>query len=74
MESSKGGTIIKENPLFDNSASTSDQSKKESHADVMFIMMADVIAKAAMVKMDRKIDLLMKAVEEREHEITTLRE
>ncbi|KAA0041105.1 ty3-gypsy retrotransposon protein [Cucumis melo var. makuwa] len=40
----------------------------------MSVMMADITAKAAMVEMERKINFLMKVVEERDHEITALRE
>ncbi|KAA0051584.1 retrotransposon gag protein [Cucumis melo var. makuwa] len=51
-----------------------DQVKEEAHPDVMSVMMADITAEAAMAEMERKINFLMKAVEERDHEITTLRE
>ncbi|KAA0059894.1 ty3-gypsy retrotransposon protein [Cucumis melo var. makuwa] len=44
------------------------------HPDVMFVMMADITAEATMAEMERKVNFLMKVVEEREHEITTLRE
>ena len=72
-ESLKGGIVIKENFLFDSFALTSDHSKKESHPDVMSVMMTDVTAEVAMAEMERKINLLMKAVEERDHEIAALR-
>ncbi|KAA0059902.1 retrotransposon gag protein [Cucumis melo var. makuwa] len=74
MESPKAGIVIKENPLYDNSDSASSKSKKEAHPDVMSVMMADITIEAAMAEMERKINFLMKAVEERDHEITTLRE
>ncbi|KAA0065384.1 ty3-gypsy retrotransposon protein [Cucumis melo var. makuwa] len=74
MESPKAGIVIEENPLYDNSDSTSSKSKKEAHSDVMSVMMADITAEAAMAEMERKINFLMKAVEERDHEITALRE
>ncbi|TYK21903.1 ty3-gypsy retrotransposon protein [Cucumis melo var. makuwa] len=45
-----------------------------THPNVMSVMMADITAKAAMVEMERKINFLMKVVEERDHEITALRE
>ncbi|KAA0039523.1 ty3-gypsy retrotransposon protein [Cucumis melo var. makuwa] len=60
MESPKDGIIIKENPLYDNSDSAFNKSKKEAHPDVM----ADRTVKAAMAEMERKINLLMKVVEE----------
>ncbi|KAA0033246.1 ty3-gypsy retrotransposon protein [Cucumis melo var. makuwa] len=74
MESPKAGIVIKENPLYDNSDSASSKSKKEAHPDVMSVMMANIMAEAAMSEMERKINFLMKAVEERDHEITALRE
>ncbi|TYK28164.1 ty3-gypsy retrotransposon protein [Cucumis melo var. makuwa] len=74
MESLKAGIVIKENPLYDNSDSASSKSKKEAHPDVMSIMMADITVEAAMAEMERKINFLMKVVEERNHEITALRE
>ena len=73
-ESSKGGIFIKEKLLFDNFTPTSDCSKKESHPNVIFVMMVDVTIEAVMAKMERKVDLLMKAVEERDHEIATLKD
>ncbi|KAA0026104.1 ty3-gypsy retrotransposon protein [Cucumis melo var. makuwa] len=53
---------------------TQDKSKKEAHHDVMSVMMADITAKAAMEEMERKVNFLIKVVEERDHEITALRE
>ncbi|KAA0065806.1 ty3-gypsy retrotransposon protein [Cucumis melo var. makuwa] len=74
MESPKAGIVIKENPLYDNSNSASTKSKKEAHPDVMSVIMTDITAEAAMAEMERKINFLMKGVEERDHEITALRE
>ena len=74
MESSKARIIIKENSMYDNSDSASSKSKREAHPDVMFIMMVDVTFEVAMMKMKRKINLLMKAIEESDHEIVALRE
>ena len=74
MESSKAGIVLKENPLYDNSDSASSKSKKEPHLDVISVMMADIMAEAAMAEMERKVNFLMKVEEEREHEITALRE
>ncbi|TYK09751.1 ty3-gypsy retrotransposon protein [Cucumis melo var. makuwa] len=74
MESPKVGIVIKENPLYDNFDYASSKSKKEAHPDVMFVMMADITAEAAMAKMEKKINFLMKAMEEGDHEITALRE
>ncbi|KAA0032560.1 ty3-gypsy retrotransposon protein [Cucumis melo var. makuwa] len=74
MKSPKAGIVIKENPLYDNSDSTSSKSKKEAHPDVMFVMMVDITEEAVMTEMERKINLLMKVMEEQDHEITDLRE
>ncbi|KAA0051455.1 ty3-gypsy retrotransposon protein [Cucumis melo var. makuwa] len=73
MESPKAEIVIKKNSLYDNSDFASSKSKKKAHPDVMSIMMADITAKVAMAEMERKINFLMKAVEERDHEITALR-
>ncbi|TYK15326.1 retrotransposon gag protein [Cucumis melo var. makuwa] len=73
MESSKAGIVIKENPLYENSDSASNKSKKETHPDVMFIIMADIMVKAVMAEMERKINLLMKVMEERGYKIAALR-
>ncbi|KAA0066578.1 ty3-gypsy retrotransposon protein [Cucumis melo var. makuwa] len=74
MESPKTGIFLKENPLYDNSNSTSSKSKKEARPDVMSVMMADISTEAAMVDMERKVNFLMKVMEERDHEITALRD
>ncbi|TYK23197.1 ty3-gypsy retrotransposon protein [Cucumis melo var. makuwa] len=74
MESLKGGIIIRENFLFDNSTSTSDLSEKESYLEVVSVMIADVTPEVAMVEMERKINFLMKIVEERDHEIAALKD
>ncbi|KAA0042101.1 ty3-gypsy retrotransposon protein [Cucumis melo var. makuwa] len=64
MESPKARIVLKENPLYNNSDSASSKSKKEAHPDVMSVMMANIKAEAAMVKMERKVNFLMKVVEE----------
>ncbi|KAA0051326.1 ty3-gypsy retrotransposon protein [Cucumis melo var. makuwa] len=46
----------------------SNLSDKESHLEVVSVMMADVTAKAAMAEMKRKVNFLMKVVKERDHE------
>ncbi|KAA0058410.1 ty3-gypsy retrotransposon protein [Cucumis melo var. makuwa] len=74
MESPKVGIVIKENPLYDSSSSTSNESKRKANVVVMSVMMADVTAEAAMPEMDKKINLLMKVVEERDHKILAMRE
>ncbi|TYK29266.1 retrotransposon gag protein [Cucumis melo var. makuwa] len=74
MESSKAGIVIKENLLFDNYDSASSKLKIEAYLDVIYVMMVDVTIEAVVAKMERKINLQMKVVEERDHKITTLRE
>ena len=48
--------------------------EKESILEVVTVMMADVTLEAAMTERERKINLPMKAVEERDHEIIALKE
>ena len=74
IESPKGGIIIRENPLFNNSTPASNLSDKESHLEVVSVMMVDVTAEATMAEMERKINFLMKVVEERDHEIAALKD
>ncbi|KAA0053530.1 ty3-gypsy retrotransposon protein [Cucumis melo var. makuwa] len=70
MESLKAGIVLKENPLYDNFDSASSKLKKEAHSDVMSVMIVDITIEAAMAEMGRKISLLMKVVEEQDHEIS----
>ncbi|KAA0045225.1 ty3-gypsy retrotransposon protein [Cucumis melo var. makuwa] len=74
MEFPKAEIVIKENLLYNNFDSAFSKSKKEAHPDVISVMMADIMAEAAMEEMERKFNLLMKVVDERDHEITILRE
>ncbi|KAA0038406.1 ty3-gypsy retrotransposon protein [Cucumis melo var. makuwa] len=74
IESSKGGIIIRENPLFNNSTPASNLLDKESHLEVVSVMMADMTTEATMVEIERKINFLMKVVEERDHEIAALKD
>ncbi|KAA0032672.1 ty3-gypsy retrotransposon protein [Cucumis melo var. makuwa] len=74
IESPKGEIIIRDNPLFNNSTPASNLSDKESHLEVVSVMMVDVIAEATMTEMERKINFLRKVVEERDHEITALKD
>ncbi|KAA0067903.1 ty3-gypsy retrotransposon protein [Cucumis melo var. makuwa] len=73
VKSLKGGIIIRENPLFDNSTPASDLSEKEPNLEIVFVMMANVTTEAAVTYIERKINFLMKAVEEQDHDITTLK-
>ncbi|KAA0063929.1 ty3-gypsy retrotransposon protein [Cucumis melo var. makuwa] len=74
IESPRGEIIIRDNPLFNNSTPASNLSDKESHLEVVSVMMVDVTAEATIEEMERKINFLMKVVEERDHEITALME
>ena len=50
-------------------------SRREKYqADVMFVMMLDVTVEAAMIQMERKINFLMKVIDEWDNKITVLRE
>ncbi|TYK04313.1 ty3-gypsy retrotransposon protein [Cucumis melo var. makuwa] len=73
VKSLKGGIIIRENPFFDNSTPVSDLSEKEPNLEIVFVMMANVTTEAAVTYIERKINFLMKAVEEHDHDITTLK-
>lgn len=68
-----GEIVIKENHLFENFALTSDLLERQSHLEVVSVMMASVTTKVAMAEMGRKLNLLMKAIKERDHEIVVLR-
>ncbi|KAA0058360.1 ty3-gypsy retrotransposon protein [Cucumis melo var. makuwa] len=74
MESPKCGIIIKENPLFENSTPSFDLLEKESHLEIVSIMITDVTSKATMTEMERKINFLMKVLEERDHKIAALKD
>ncbi|MCQ7416344.1 retrotransposon gag domain-containing protein, partial [Salmonella enterica] len=73
-EPNQGGMVIQENPLFDYSTSSSEQAKEISDPDVMSVMMADIgTGEERMVELERKVNMLMKAVEERDCEIASLK-
>ena len=74
MESPKVGIVIKENHLYNDPDSTSSRSQKEAYPNVMSVMMADVTVEAAMAEMERKINLLIKVVDEQDHKIAALKE
>ncbi|KAA0043604.1 retrotransposon gag protein [Cucumis melo var. makuwa] len=48
MKSTNDRIAITENTLSDNSAPTSDQPEKESHLEVVSVMMTDITAEAVM--------------------------
>ena len=64
VEYPKGEIIIRENPFFEDSTPSSNLSEKESHIEVVSVIMVDVTINAIMAKIERKINLLMKVVEE----------
>ena len=72
MESPKARIVIKENPLYDNTDFASSRSKGEAHPNLISVMMIDVTVEATMAKIERKMNLLMKDVEERDHKISSL--
>ena len=69
MESSKVGIVIKGIPMYNNSGSTSSRSRRELHHYMIYVRMTDVTVEAAMRKMERKINLLMKVFDELDHEM-----
>ena len=73
MESPKAGIVIQENPLYNDSDFASSRSQKEAHPDVMSVIMVYVTVEATMAKMERKINLQMKVVDEQDHEIAVLK-
>ena len=60
--------------MFDNFILASDLSGQKSHLKVMYVTMADVTVETAIVEMERKINFLMKVVDEQEHEIVALKD
>lgn len=74
MKSIKHEIVIRENSLYDNSTSTFDMLDKESHLEVVYVIITDVTVEIAMVEMERQINLLIKVVDERHHEITFLKD
>ena len=74
MESPKTGIVIKGIPLYDNYDFSSSRSRRESHPYVIFVKMADATAEAATTEMERIINILMKVINEWDHEIVGLKE
>ena len=73
MEFSKDGIIIRENTLFVDSTPASDLLEKESHLEVVFVMMTNITVEAAMAEIERKVNF-MKVVEERDKKIDALKD
>ncbi|KAA0052315.1 ty3-gypsy retrotransposon protein [Cucumis melo var. makuwa] len=71
----KGGIIIKENPAIDKHNSLSEHSNEEApQPNIMSVMVTDVdTSEARMVELEKKVNMLMKAVEERDFKIASLK-
>ena len=71
----KVGVVIKENPTLDKHTSTSEQPSEEaSQPNVTSVMMADVgTSEERMTELEKKVNMLLKVVEERDYEIASLK-
>ncbi|KAA0060608.1 ty3-gypsy retrotransposon protein [Cucumis melo var. makuwa] len=71
----KGGIVIKENPAIDEHNSLSERSNEEvPQPNIMSIMVTDVdTSEDRMTDLEKKVNMLMKAVEERDFEIALLK-
>ena len=71
----KAGVVIKENPTLDKHTSASERPSEEaSQPNVMLVMMADVgTSEERMAELEKKVNMLLKAVEERDYEIASLK-
>ena len=71
----KGRIIIKENPVTDKYNSSSERSNDEvPHPNIMSVMVTSVDTSEDMiVELEKKVNMLMKAIEERDFEITLMK-
>ena len=71
----KGGIVIKENLAIDEHNSLSDRSNEEApQPNIMSVMVTDVdTSEDRMAELEKKVNMLMKAVEERDFEIALLK-
>ncbi|TYK06432.1 uncharacterized protein E5676_scaffold163G001350 [Cucumis melo var. makuwa] len=71
----KGGVVIKENPAIDEHNSLSERSNEEvPQPNKMSVMVTDVdTSEYRMAELEKKVNMLMKAVEERDFEIALLK-
>ncbi|TYK13602.1 ty3-gypsy retrotransposon protein [Cucumis melo var. makuwa] len=71
----KGGIVIKENPMIDKHNLSSKHSSEEMlHPNIMSVMMIDVdTSEDRMIELEKKINMLIKAVEARNYEIASLK-
>ena len=71
----KGGIIIKENLVIDEQISFCERSNEEMpHSNIMSVMVTGVDTNEnRMAELEKKINILMKVVEERDNEIACLK-
>ncbi|KAA0051086.1 ty3-gypsy retrotransposon protein [Cucumis melo var. makuwa] len=71
----KDEITIKENLVIDEHGSSFESSNEEmSHQNIMLVMVTDADTSVnRMTKLEKKINILMKAVEERDYEIASLK-
>ncbi|KAA0065378.1 ty3-gypsy retrotransposon protein [Cucumis melo var. makuwa] len=71
----KGGIVIKENPAIDEHNSLSERSNEEvPQPNIMSVMVTDVdTSEDRMAELEKKVNMLMKTVEERDFEIALLK-
>ncbi|KAA0065417.1 ty3-gypsy retrotransposon protein [Cucumis melo var. makuwa] len=71
----KGGIVIKENPAIDEHNSLSERSNEEAlQPNIMSVMVTDVdTSEDRTAELEKKVNMLMKAVEERDFEIASLK-
>ncbi|TYK25824.1 ty3-gypsy retrotransposon protein [Cucumis melo var. makuwa] len=71
----KDGIVIKENPMIDEHNSSSEHSsEKMPHPNIILVMVTDVdTSDDRMAELEKKINMLIKAVKERDYEIASLK-
>ncbi|KAA0033167.1 ty3-gypsy retrotransposon protein [Cucumis melo var. makuwa] len=71
----KGGIVIKENHAIDEHYSSSKPSSEEMpHPNIMSVMVTNVdTSENRMAELEKKVNMLMKVVEERDYEIAFLK-
>ena len=71
----KGEIIIKENPMIDEQNSSSEHSREETpHTNIMSVVVTEVdTSEDRTTELEKKINMLLKVVEERDYEIASLK-
>ncbi|KAA0033276.1 ty3-gypsy retrotransposon protein [Cucumis melo var. makuwa] len=71
----KGGIVIKENHVIDEHDSSFEHSSEEMpHPNIISVMATDVdTSEDRMAELEKKINMLIKAVEEKDYEIASLK-